>query len=89
MKTAKEMFEELGYSQHTTREYEIIYNIDHGVDCFYFPKRYKEKNKWQKEMSNIPGDTFLEKWHQAKSMKEKQILIMGSLSDIAKKPIKK
>lgn len=24
--------------------YEIIYNIDHGVDCFYFPRRYKEKN---------------------------------------------
>ena len=24
--------------------YELIYNIDHGVDCFYFPKRYKEKN---------------------------------------------
>lgn len=23
--------------------YEIIYNIDHGVDCFYFPKDIKRK----------------------------------------------
>ena len=24
--------------------YELIYNIDHGVDCFYFHKRKKKKN---------------------------------------------
>lgn len=51
-----------------------------------YGKRYKESNKWQDEMKKIPGDTFVEKWHQANSMRQKQVLIMGSLSDIAKKP---
>ena len=35
--------------------YEIIYNIDHGVDCFYFPKRYKEKNN----IRQLKSDYFL------------------------------
>lgn len=48
--------------------YEIIYNIDHGVDCFYFPRRYKEKNNIRKLYSNYfltviegIGTAFLEK----------------------------
>lgn len=48
--------------------YEIIYNIDHGVDCFYFPKRYKEKNNIRQLKSNYfltviegIGTVFLEK----------------------------
>lgn len=48
--------------------YEIIYNIDHGVDCFYFPKRYKEKNNIRQLKSNYfltviegVGTVFLEK----------------------------
>ena len=32
--------------------YEILYNIDHGLDCFYFPRRYKEKNNIRKLYSN-------------------------------------
>ena len=51
-----------------------------------FGKRYKEKNHWMKEMDQIPGDSFTQKWTNAQSMKQKQILIMGSLSDIARKP---
>ena len=51
-----------------------------------FGTRYKEKNKWMEEMEEIPGDTFTQKWANAQSMKQKQILIMGSLSDIARKP---
>lgn len=48
--------------------YEIIYNIDHGIDCFYFPKRYKEKNNIRQLKSNYfltiiegVGTVFLEK----------------------------
>lgn len=48
--------------------YEIIYNIDHGVDCFYFPRRYKEKNNIKQLKSNYfltiiegVGTAFLEK----------------------------
>jgi len=48
--------------------YEIIYNIDNNVDCFYFPKRYKEPNKIKKLKSNYfltiiegVGTVFLEK----------------------------
>lgn len=48
--------------------YEIIYNIDHGVDCFYFPRRYKEKNNIRQMKSNYfltviegVGTVFLEK----------------------------
>lgn len=47
---------------------------------------YKDENKWQKEMKNIPGGTFLEKFQSAQNVREKYALIMGSLSDIAKKP---
>lgn len=32
--------------------YELIYNIDHGVDCYYFPRRYKEKNNIRQLYSN-------------------------------------
>lgn len=35
--------------------YEILYNIDHGVDCYYFPRRYKEKNN----MRQLSSDYFL------------------------------
>ena len=35
--------------------YEIIYNIDHGVDCYYFPRRYKEKNN----IRQLKSDYFL------------------------------
>jgi len=48
--------------------YEIIYNIDHGIDCFYFPKRYKEKNNIRQLKANYfltviegVGTIFLEK----------------------------
>lgn len=48
--------------------YEIIYNIDHGIDCFYFPKRYIEKNNIRQLKSNYfltiiegVGTVFLEK----------------------------
>lgn len=48
--------------------YEILYNIDHGVDCFYFPKRYKEKNNIRQLNSNYfltivedVGTAFLDK----------------------------
>ncbi len=54
--------------------YEIIYNIDHGVDCFYFPKRYKEKNNIRQLKANYfltiiegVGTVFLEK-EQNKSL---------------------
>ena len=29
--------------------YEIIYNINHGIHCYYFPKRYKEKRYLKKK----------------------------------------
>ena len=32
--------------------YELIYNIDNGVDCFYFPKQYKENNNIRKLYTN-------------------------------------
>ena len=35
--------------------YEIIYNIDHGIDCYYFPRRYKEKNN----IRQLKSDYFL------------------------------
>lgn len=35
--------------------YELIYNIDHGVDCYYFPRRYKEKNN----VRQLHSDYFL------------------------------
>jgi len=48
--------------------YEIIYNIDNGIDCFYFPKRYKEKNNIRQLKSDYfltiiegVGTVFLEK----------------------------
>ena len=48
--------------------YEILYNIDHKVDCFYFPRRYKEKNNIRKLYSKYfltiiegVGTVFLEK----------------------------
>ena len=54
--------------------YEIIYNIDHGVDCYYFPKRYKEKNNIRQLKSNYfltiiegVGTVFLEK-NKSKSL---------------------
>ena len=28
--------------------YEILYNLENGLDCFYFPRRYKEKNNMRK-----------------------------------------
>ena len=31
---------------------EIIYNIDHGVDCYYFPKHYEENNNIKQLHSN-------------------------------------
>ena len=51
-----------------------------------FGTRYKDKNKYQKELDNIPGDTFLQKFMNAENSKQKYALILGSLSDIAKKP---
>ena len=54
--------------------YELIYNIDHGADCFYFSKRYKEKYGIRKLYSNYfltiiegVGTAFLEK--EDKSLK--------------------
>ena len=48
--------------------YELIYNIDHGVDCYYFPRRYKEKNNVRQLHSNYfltviegVGTVFLER----------------------------
>lgn len=48
--------------------YEIIYNIDHGIDCYYFPRKYKEKNNIRKLKSDYfltiiegVGTVFLEK----------------------------
>lgn len=48
--------------------YELLYNIDNGIDCFYFSKRYKEKNGIKKLYSNYfltiiegVGTAFLEK----------------------------
>lgn len=48
--------------------YELIYNIDHGLDCFYFPRRFKEKNNIRKLYSDYfitviegIGTVFLEK----------------------------
>lgn len=48
--------------------YEIIYNIDHGINCFYFPKEYKEKNNIRQLRSNYfltiiegVGTAFLDK----------------------------
>lgn len=48
--------------------YEIIYNIDHGVDCFYFPKNYKKNNNIRQLKSDYfltviegVGTVFLEK----------------------------
>ena len=47
---------------------EIIYNIDNGLDCYYFPKRYKENNDIKKLYSNYfltiiegVGTVFLER----------------------------
>ena len=51
-----------------------------------YGKYYKDKNKYMKGMEDIPGNTFIEKFRNAKSMKAKYTLIMGSLSDIARKP---
>lgn len=57
--------------------YEIIYNIDHGINCFYFPQRYKEKNNIRQLYSNYfltiiegVGTVFLEK------EKEKSLTIL-------------
>jgi len=48
--------------------YEILYNIDHGINCYYFPKKYKEKNNIRQLYSNYfltiiegVGTVFLEK----------------------------
>ena len=48
--------------------YELLYNIDNGLDCYYFPRRYKEKNNIRKLYSNYfltiiegMGTAFLEK----------------------------
>ena len=48
--------------------YELLYNIDHGVDCYYFPRRYKEKNNIRKlhykyflTIIEGVGSAFLEK----------------------------
>lgn len=47
---------------------EIIYNIDNGLDCYYFPKKYKENNNIRKLYTNYfltiiegVGTAFLEK----------------------------
>lgn len=59
MKTAKEMFEELGYVQHTTREYEIIYNMDNltYIDDYRYISFYKNKKKI--EFGTNENDCFL------------------------------
>lgn len=48
--------------------YELLYNIDNGLDCFYFPRRYKEKNNMRKLYADNVltvvegiGTVFLEK----------------------------
>ena len=48
--------------------YEILYNIDNGIDCYYFPRKYKEKNNIRQLKSNYfltivegVGTAFLEK----------------------------
>jgi len=48
--------------------YEILYNIDHGINCYYFSKKYKEKNNIRQLYSNYfltiiegVGTVFLEK----------------------------
>ncbi len=47
---------------------EILYNIDNGLDCYYFPKKYKEENNIRKLYSNYfltiiegVGTAFLER----------------------------
>ena len=47
---------------------EILYNIDNGLDCYYFPKKYKEENNMRKLYSNYfltiiegVGTAFLER----------------------------
>ena len=52
--------------------YELIYNIDNGVDCFYFPKKYKEWNNIRKLYANYfltiiegVGTAFLEREDKA------------------------
>ena len=47
---------------------ELIYNIDNGLDCYYFPKKYKENNSMKKLYSNYfltviegVGTAFLER----------------------------
>ena len=48
--------------------YEILYNIDNEVDCYYFPRRYKEKDNIRRLYSKYfltviegVGTVFLEK----------------------------
>ena len=48
--------------------YELLYNIDNGLDCYYFPRRYKEKNNMRKLFADNVltviegiGTVFLEK----------------------------
>lgn len=31
---------------------ELIYNIDHGIDCYYFPKKYRQENNIRQLHSN-------------------------------------
>ncbi|MBR4618957.1 MAG: AAA family ATPase [Bacilli bacterium] len=47
---------------------EILYNIDNGLDCYYFSKKYKEENNMRKLYSNYfltiiegVGTAFLER----------------------------
>ena len=47
---------------------ELIYNIDNGLDCYYFPKKYKENNSMRKLYSDYfltiiegVGTAFLER----------------------------
>lgn len=47
---------------------------------------YKNHDKWTEEMENIPGDTFLQKFQNANTFRQKYALMLGSLGDIAKKP---
>ena len=54
---------------------EIIYNIDNGLDCYYFSKRYKENNDIKKLYSNYfltiiegVGTAFLERDNKALSI---------------------
>ena len=54
---------------------EIIYNIDNGLDCYYFPKRYKEKNNIRKLYSDYyltiiegVGTAFLERDNKSLSI---------------------